>query len=112
LASVCQKLVLDIEYIEGAGFLLDARIILCTGLRILKLPVIGFFGLQRNVPVIQLDGNSPSGGNGSSGGKESPGGALRETVADRSVPDITVSGDGKKDGHAAGSEAGKKPKPR
>jgi lipopolysaccharide/colanic/teichoic acid biosynthesis glycosyltransferase len=53
--SVRRKLVLDIEYIEGAGFLLDARIVLCTGLRILKLPVIGLFGLGRQLPAIQLD---------------------------------------------------------
>ena len=62
LTSVCLKLVLDIEYVESAGFLLDARIVLCTGLRILKLPVIRFFRLEREVPVVHLEGIGPSGG--------------------------------------------------
>jgi lipopolysaccharide/colanic/teichoic acid biosynthesis glycosyltransferase len=53
LASVRQKIVLDIEYIEGASFLMDVRLILCTALRMLTLPAIGFFGLKR--PMVDAD---------------------------------------------------------
>jgi lipopolysaccharide/colanic/teichoic acid biosynthesis glycosyltransferase len=47
--SVRAKLKLDLEYVENGGFWLDIRIILCTFLRIFKLPVIGPLGLHRNI---------------------------------------------------------------
>jgi len=112
LVSVRQKLTLDIEYIESASFFIDVRLVLCTALRILKLPVIGFFGLGRAVPLIDVDGIVPSGGNGSSGAKESPDQSLRETLAGLSLSDTAASGNGEKDGHEASREAGKKLKPR
>jgi lipopolysaccharide/colanic/teichoic acid biosynthesis glycosyltransferase len=111
LASVCRKLVLDIEYVEGAGFLLDARIVLCTALRILKLPVIRFFGLQREVPVIHLKGNGPSGGNGSSRSQHSPGASLCQEGPLQPVRDATESGNGNGNTHQAG-DAGRRAKPR
>ena len=110
-ASVCQKLVLDIEYVEGAGFLLDARIVLCTALRILKLPVIRCFGLQRQVPVIHIEGNGPSGGNGSSRSQHSPGASLCQEGPLQPVRDATESGNGNGNTHQAG-EAGRRAKPR
>jgi lipopolysaccharide/colanic/teichoic acid biosynthesis glycosyltransferase len=112
LESVRQKLVLDIEYIESGGFLLDARIVLCTALRILKLPVIGSFGLGRQVPFVHVEGNSPSGGNGSSRAREPRGQSLHDTAANGSVSETARSGNGKKDSHEATNEPGNKPKPR
>lgn len=51
--SVRRKLVLDVQYIKEAGFFLDARILLCTGLRLLKLPADRLLGLVREVPGIE-----------------------------------------------------------
>jgi lipopolysaccharide/colanic/teichoic acid biosynthesis glycosyltransferase len=47
--SVQRKLVLDSEYIREAGLWLDLRILLCTALRVFKLPAIWLFGLHRTV---------------------------------------------------------------
>jgi lipopolysaccharide/colanic/teichoic acid biosynthesis glycosyltransferase len=53
LMSVRRKLVLDREYIEQAGLLLDTRLLCCASLRMLKLPerwMLTIFGLRREVP--------------------------------------------------------------
>jgi hypothetical protein len=43
------KLALDLEYVERAGLFLDIRILICTALRIFKLPTLGITGLHRKV---------------------------------------------------------------
>jgi lipopolysaccharide/colanic/teichoic acid biosynthesis glycosyltransferase len=47
--SVRSKVILDIEYIQSADLWLDLRLIACTALRFLKLPILGIFGLSRSV---------------------------------------------------------------
>lgn len=54
LDSVRRKLVLDLEYIEQAGPLLDFRMLCCTLTRLLGLPgeqVMTLFGLRRHVTL-------------------------------------------------------------
>ena len=60
VASVRRKLVLDLQYIENVGLFLDLRLLLCTFLRVFKLPVIKLFGLYRNV-VLSEPGPSGNG---------------------------------------------------
>jgi len=62
LDSVRRKLLLDLDYIEHAGLGLDLRVILCTMLRLLKIPGdrhIRWLGLRRKVV---LSGDQPSSG--------------------------------------------------
>ena len=50
--SVRRKLVLDLEYLQQATLFLDIRIILCTGMRIFKIPeklTLHLFHLHRSV---------------------------------------------------------------
>jgi lipopolysaccharide/colanic/teichoic acid biosynthesis glycosyltransferase len=57
LMSVCSRLVLDREYIDQAGLLLDTRLLCCASLRMLKLPkhwMLPIFGLRRDVPSAAL----------------------------------------------------------
>lgn len=49
--SVRSKVILDIEYIQTAGLWMDLRLIACTALRFVKLPILGFFGLSRSVKL-------------------------------------------------------------
>jgi hypothetical protein len=54
LMSVRRRLVLDQEYIEQAGLWMDLRLLMCTFLRMLKLPtrwILLSFGLQREVTI-------------------------------------------------------------
>jgi lipopolysaccharide/colanic/teichoic acid biosynthesis glycosyltransferase len=54
LISVQRKLILDREYVERAGLLLDTRIFCCTCLRIVKVPerwVLPVFCLRRSVTI-------------------------------------------------------------
>jgi lipopolysaccharide/colanic/teichoic acid biosynthesis glycosyltransferase len=55
VTSVERKLVLDTEYIRTADLWLDLRILLCTGLRMLKLPAVGLFGIHRSVRDVTVD---------------------------------------------------------
>jgi lipopolysaccharide/colanic/teichoic acid biosynthesis glycosyltransferase len=48
--DVQRKIILDTEYVRRASLWMDIRIIVCTGLRIIKLPAIRLFGLHRRVP--------------------------------------------------------------
>jgi len=77
LNSVRCKLALDCEYIRRAGPWLDARLSLCTFLRVFKLPerwLLPLFGLRRNVvlPVILDGGPGLSDGNGNGDGSDHP----------------------------------------
>jgi lipopolysaccharide/colanic/teichoic acid biosynthesis glycosyltransferase len=48
LESVRRKVVLDIEYIRTASFWLDMRLMLCTAMRLIKLPIFSrIFGIYR-----------------------------------------------------------------
>ncbi len=58
LNSVRRKLVLDLQYIEQAGLLLDLRLLFCTFFCIFKLPgTVHLFGLRRQVvlPFVPQD---------------------------------------------------------
>lgn len=59
LLSVRRKLVLDLEYIDAADFVLDARIIICTFLQVLGLRggrAVWLLGLKR---VVEVSNDSP-----------------------------------------------------
>jgi lipopolysaccharide/colanic/teichoic acid biosynthesis glycosyltransferase len=58
--DVQRKLLFDVEYIRQAGLWLDLRIVLCTGLRVFKLPTLRLFGLQRHPREVSAE-QSPSG---------------------------------------------------
>ena len=67
LISVRRKLVLDREYIEQAGLLLDMRLLCFTSLRILKLPerwMLSIFGLHRDVPYAAMQEETSDNGDG------------------------------------------------
>jgi lipopolysaccharide/colanic/teichoic acid biosynthesis glycosyltransferase len=49
LNSVRRKLALDLQYVEHANLFLDVRLLICTALRVLKLPVLRVLRLQRKV---------------------------------------------------------------
>ncbi len=75
LNSVRRKLALDREYIRQAGPWLDVRLFLCTGLRMLKVPerwLLHFFGLGRDVPLLEIPdtGTCTGGGNGNGNGAD------------------------------------------
>jgi hypothetical protein len=59
LDSVRRKIVLDIEYIEKATVSCDMKLLVCTAFRFTKLPILGLFGIRRN--VVLPDDNSRSG---------------------------------------------------
>jgi len=68
---VHRKLVLDREYIQRAGLLLDVRLFSCTGLRMLKVPerwLLPIFGLRRDVTLGAVPAALP--GNGSGNGAD------------------------------------------
>ena len=67
LVSVRNKLVLDREYIEQAGLLLDTRLLCCTCLRMLKLPkswMLPIFCLRRDVPYAAMREETSDNGDG------------------------------------------------
>jgi lipopolysaccharide/colanic/teichoic acid biosynthesis glycosyltransferase len=49
LNSVRRKLVLDLEYVQHGSLYLDICLLICTLMRIFKLPALRVLGLQRNV---------------------------------------------------------------
>jgi lipopolysaccharide/colanic/teichoic acid biosynthesis glycosyltransferase len=46
--SVRRKVILDLEYIQTAGLSMDLRLIFCTALRFLRLPLLALCRLQRD----------------------------------------------------------------
>jgi lipopolysaccharide/colanic/teichoic acid biosynthesis glycosyltransferase len=60
LNSVRRKVILDVEYIQTATLWMDLRLILCTAMRFTKLPILGFFRLQRyvNLPETETETSS------------------------------------------------------
>ncbi|NLX97043.1 MAG: sugar transferase [Rhodopirellula sp.] len=53
--DVRRKLLLDLEYLQEAGWFLDLRILLATSGRVLKLSTVGILGLSRQVPAVVDD---------------------------------------------------------
>lgn len=51
LHGVERKLVLDLEYVREAGPWLEARLLICTATRLLKVPTIRLLGLHRAVKL-------------------------------------------------------------
>jgi lipopolysaccharide/colanic/teichoic acid biosynthesis glycosyltransferase len=104
LDSVRQKLVLDLEYVRHAGVLLDTRIVLYTGLRLLKVPSGPLTYLLRLEGKLDRIGRVTAGGNGADSSPATP-----ASIAVRAMHSHT-GGDGKdgkdgrpkaKDQHAA-----------
>ena len=55
LESVRRKLALDLQYVDSANLLLDLRVLLCTGVRLLGVPgesAMRLFRLRREVPAL------------------------------------------------------------
>lgn len=70
ILSIRRKLVLDCEYIERAGMLLDTRLLCCAGLRTLKLPArwtLPLFGLRTDVPDAAMREEIPGNCDGATG---------------------------------------------
>jgi lipopolysaccharide/colanic/teichoic acid biosynthesis glycosyltransferase len=120
LNSVRRKLALDCEYIRHAGLWLDARLFLCTGFRLLKIPeswLLPFFGLSRTVslhatPASELCAGENSGngdGNGSDHAPPTPTDILQQAAAESADGD----GDGRHGRRHKGAHAHHAPvKPR
>lgn len=51
LTSVARKLVLDLQYIEQANLWLEARLLMSTASRLVKIPTIGLLGVRRSVGI-------------------------------------------------------------
>jgi len=52
--SVRSKLSLDLEYIEQAGLFMDIRLLICTALRIFKIPALELLKLKRKVVLLPI----------------------------------------------------------
>ncbi len=64
LESVRRKLAIDLEYIATASWFLDARMLLCTAVRLLGIhgeTAMRLFGLKRAILGLQPDPTNPSG---------------------------------------------------
>jgi lipopolysaccharide/colanic/teichoic acid biosynthesis glycosyltransferase len=109
LNSVRRKLILDCEYINRAGPWLDARLVLCTFLRIFKLPerwLLPLFGLRRivSLPVI-FDGPGRLGdgnGNGNGNGAQHHFATPEEILLQAAAESVDGDGDGNGDGNGSG----------
>jgi lipopolysaccharide/colanic/teichoic acid biosynthesis glycosyltransferase len=51
LGSVERKLALDLQYIRQGNAWLDARLVLCTAARVVRLPLVRVLGLHREAPL-------------------------------------------------------------
>ncbi len=99
LVSVRRKLVLDCEYIRRAGPWLDARLFLCTLLRILRVPerwLLLAFRLRRSVTLPATAQGAPSHGNGDGSDR------TLATPVSILVQSVTDSAKGNGDGDGSG----------
>jgi lipopolysaccharide/colanic/teichoic acid biosynthesis glycosyltransferase len=84
ITSVRRKLVLDREYIEQAGLLLDLRILSSTFFRMLRVPerwLLSVLGLRRTVTLFAVpEGTSANGVNGAGHAAASPTSILAEAT--------------------------------
>jgi hypothetical protein len=102
LESVRRKLVLDLEYVERASFLLDCRLLMCTVARLFKLParlMMRVCGVSRTTG--DADPRRPS-SNGSGSAKGTAAAPLRIESAFRSRTTGNGNGSGNGDGKTAG----------
>jgi lipopolysaccharide/colanic/teichoic acid biosynthesis glycosyltransferase len=113
LTSVRRKVVLDCEYIENAGLLLDFRLLLCTFLRIFKVPerwLLSRLRLGRHVAI--PDAPEMHAGNGEQTGlpAEATPVSILLQIGDQPNLDGAAAdaGDGESDGngHSESSDAG------
>lgn len=91
--SVQPKLVLDLEYIQHAGPLLDTRIFLCTVAHLLGVRgkyVTSVFGLRRDVTLPAYLGPS-TGGDGSHASSAAQANILQMAVSEQTDGDGTVA---------------------
>jgi lipopolysaccharide/colanic/teichoic acid biosynthesis glycosyltransferase len=72
ITSVRRKLVLDVEYVQQASLWLDLRILMCTAARMLKIPLLGLFGVRRSVEEIFPDTSESSSQGECAGGQVTP----------------------------------------
>jgi lipopolysaccharide/colanic/teichoic acid biosynthesis glycosyltransferase len=98
LNSVRRKLALDCEYIHHAGPWLDARIFLCTGLRMVKISgawLLRVFGLRRSVVLQEPTETGACAGGGNGNGRSdgsnpvptTPAKILHEAAAESAADD-------------------------
>ncbi len=103
LNSVRRKLMLDLEYVEQAGFGMEARLLVCTATRLIKVPTIGLFGLHRSPKLEPADGRA------SSPEEVSPGSALQSLLHSSSNGNGHKATPHGRNGHEHHSD---RPKPR
>jgi lipopolysaccharide/colanic/teichoic acid biosynthesis glycosyltransferase len=100
-ASVRRKLVLDLEYIRDASFFMDVRILLCTILRMLKIPSVWICGLARDVPSFEQHAEGGHGESGPSNPRPSRRESLYRSPMERPLDDAVSSRRGADGGHGA-----------
>ncbi len=114
LCCVCRKVVLDLDYVEHATLLFDLRILLCTVIKMLKLPRIDWPRLLRVSRRVTIVGCPPrdekNDGKAAACGPVSPA-SLRCPVMERATGG---NGDDRRRSAAArfAADPGRKPKPR
>ena len=100
LRSVRRKWTLDMEYIRRAGFWLDVRLLLCTFLRVFKIPALGILGLRRSVPGFENEPALPASGNGDGLARMTPEAVVRHLASLRQAHASHPGGNGHDDnGH-------------
>ena len=93
LSSVQRKLVLDREYIDRAGVLLDIRLVLCTALRMFKVPegwLLPMLGLGRTV-TLPTNPEAAS-GNGSDAAGHTAGGTPASILVEAAAASVEGNG--------------------
>lgn len=108
LDSVRRKLVLDLEYVEGATLLLDLRIFLGTAGRLVKVPLMRVLRIQRN--VVLDDGPSPPGSRLAAGLSATELAEQIETPLNPADGPLAENGNGEP--HTAPFRPPRRPKPR
>ena len=109
LASVERKLVLDCEYIRHAGLLLDIRLLLCTFLRIFKVPegwLLSGLRLGRSVTIPALaDARCGNGERAGDAAEATPASILLE-IGNQPNRGKPASGNGESNGESNGHGRG------
>ncbi len=106
LASVERKLVLDCEYIERGGLFMDLRLMLCTFLRIFKIPerwLHGTLGVGRAVKIPGLAETASAGGEPSPATAEATPGAILLQTGNLPEPAPAAAGESNGNGNGNGN---------
>jgi hypothetical protein len=98
LNSVRCKLVLDLEYVERAGLFLDICLLICTLLRIFKLPALRVLGLQRKVVLPPI--HSGNGDNAADKNILTPASITHQTVL-HPTPSAQAGKNGNRSSHSS-----------